>query len=98
MPFNKFAILNILAPASAAVEEKKEKIERRVAYMLKEQVEADKREGKDLEERTKRDKYIEKLRKQAARVEEFLKKNEPKPKHWPITTRFVSRIRPSMEF
>ena len=63
----------------ATLQEKKEKIERKVGYLLEEQVEADKREGKDLEERTKRGKYIEKLKKQAARVEEFLKKNEPKP-------------------
>lgn len=63
----------------AALQEKKEKIERKVGYLLEKQVEEDKREGKDLEERTRRAKYIEKRRKQAARVEEFLKKNEPKP-------------------
>jgi transposase len=63
----------------AILQEKKEKLERRVGYMLEEQVEADKREGKDRSEETKRAKHIEKLKKQAAKVEEFLQKNEPKP-------------------
>jgi len=61
------------------LKEKKEKIERRVEYMLEEQVEADKREGKDTSEETRRAKHIEKLKKQAAKVEAFLQKNEPKP-------------------
>jgi transposase len=61
------------------LKEKKEKIERRVAYMLEEQVEADRREGKDTQEETRKVKYIEKLKKQAARIEEFLQENEPKP-------------------
>lgn len=63
----------------ATLQEKKEKIERRVAYLLEEQVEADKKERRDVREETRRAKYIEKLKKQAARVEEFLQKNEPKP-------------------
>jgi len=63
----------------STLEEKKEKIERRVAYMLEEQVEADRREGKDTEEETRKAKHIEKLKKQAARIEEFLRENEPKP-------------------
>jgi len=44
---------------------KKEKIERRVKHMLEEQVEADKRQGKDSSEETKRTKNIERLKKQA---------------------------------
>ena len=63
----------------ATLKEKKEKIERRVGYMLEEQVEADKREGTDRSEETKRAKHIEKLKKQAAKIEEFLQSNEPKP-------------------
>ena len=63
----------------STLKEKKEKIERRVAYMLEEQVEADKRQGKDSSEETKRATYIERLKKQAARIENFLQENEPKP-------------------
>jgi transposase len=63
----------------ATLQEKKEKIERRVAYMLEEQVEADRREGRDGSEETRKATHIEKLRRQAARIEEFLQKNEPKP-------------------
>jgi hypothetical protein len=63
----------------STLKEKKEKIERRVAYMLEEQVEGDKREEKDEKENVGRAKYIETLKKQAAKIEEFLQKNEPKP-------------------
>jgi IS5 family transposase len=63
----------------ATLKEKKEKIERRVGYMLNEQVEVDKRECTGKTEETRRAKHIEKLKKQAAKVEEFLQKNEPKP-------------------
>jgi len=63
----------------ATLQAKKEKLERRVGYLLEEQVEADKREEKDEEEKLGREKYIEKLKKQAARIAEFLEKNEPKP-------------------
>ena len=63
----------------ATLREKKEKLERRVGYMLEEQVAADKREGKDRSAETRTAKHIEKLKKQAARIEEFLAKNEPKP-------------------
>jgi hypothetical protein len=61
------------------LKEKKEKIERRVAYMLEEQVEADRKEGKDTQEETRKAKHREKLKKQAAKIEEFLRENEPKP-------------------
>jgi transposase/IS5 family transposase len=61
------------------LKEKKEKIERRVEYMLEEQVEADKKEGKDTSEETRKAKHIEKLKKQAAKIEAFLEENEPKP-------------------
>jgi transposase len=61
------------------LKEKKEKLERRVGHLLEEQVEADKREAKDEKEKAGRANYIEKLKKQAARIAEFLEKNEPKP-------------------
>ena len=63
----------------STLKDKKEKIERRVAYKLEEQIKADRRQGKDGSEETRRAKHIEKLKKQAARVEEFLQENEPKP-------------------
>jgi len=63
----------------STLKEKKEKLERRVAYMLEEQVEADRKEGKDTQEETRKARHIEKLMKQAAKIEEFLEKNEPKP-------------------
>ena len=46
----------------AHLEEKKEKIERRVKYMLEEQIEADKEQGHDSKEETKRAGYIERLK------------------------------------
>jgi transposase len=63
----------------AQLEEKKEKIERRVTYMLEEQIEADKEQGHDSKGQTKRARYIERLKKQAARIEDFLQDNDPKP-------------------
>jgi len=63
----------------ATLQEKKEKLERRVEHMLSEQVEADKREAKDEQEKSGRGKYVEKLKKQAAKIETFLAQNEPKP-------------------
>jgi len=63
----------------ATLKEKKEKIERRVGYMLEEQIEADRREGTNQSEETRRARHIEKLKKQAARIEKFLQENEPKP-------------------
>ena len=58
---------------------KKEKLEKRVAHMLSEQVEADKKGGTELQEETRKAQYREKLKKQTAKIEEFLEKNEPKP-------------------
>ena len=63
----------------STLKEKKEKIERRVAYLLEEQIEADRRQGKDGSEETRKATHREKLKKQAARIEEFLQENEPKP-------------------
>ena len=55
-----------------SLEEKKEKLERRVVYLLEKQVEADRREGTDGSEEAKKVKQIEKLKKQAVRIAEFL--------------------------
>jgi len=63
----------------ATLKAKKEKLERRVEDMLSEQVEADKKGGTETQEEKRKTKYREKLRKQAAKIEAFLEKNEPKP-------------------
>jgi transposase/IS5 family transposase len=63
----------------ATLKEKKEKLERRVEHMLSEQVEADKKGGTETQEEKRKATYREKLRKQAAKIEKFLEKNEPKP-------------------
>jgi hypothetical protein len=63
----------------ASLKEKKEKIERRVAHLLTEHVEADSKEGMDRSEETRKAKQVEKLNKQAARIEKFLETNKPKP-------------------
>jgi len=63
----------------AILKEKKEKIERRVAYLLAEHVEADSNEGMDRSEETRKAKQVEKLKQQAARIEKFLETNKPKP-------------------
>jgi transposase len=63
----------------ASLKAKKEKLERRVGHLLSEQVEADKREERDEKEKAGRAHFIAKLKKQAAKIEEFLEKNEPKP-------------------
>ena len=63
----------------ATLKAKKEKLERRVGHLLSEQVEADKREERDEQEKAARAHFVAKLKKQAAKIEEFLEKNEPKP-------------------
>jgi transposase len=63
----------------ATLKGKKQKLERRVEHMLSAQVEADKKEGTETQEEKRKAKYREKLRKQAAKIEAFLEKNEPKP-------------------
>jgi len=61
---------------------KKEKIEKKVEHLLKEQEEADKRDddeqGGGSSGLSNRKKQIEKLKKKAERIEEFLKENDPK--------------------
>ena len=65
------------------LKDKKETIEKKVHSLLKQQLEADKLEEESLAKKTNRDKYIEKLKKQANRIGRFLKENEAKPgKQW----------------
>ena len=58
---------------------KKESIEKKVTSLLNQQLEADKLEEETSTKRTNRDKQIEKLKKQAERIERFLKENDKKP-------------------
>ena len=67
------------------LEKKKERIEKRVEQLLKEQVDTDKRDDKDEEKGgggssgiSNENKQIEKLRKEAKRIEKFLKENGAK--------------------
>jgi hypothetical protein len=66
------------------LQRKKQNIEKKVERLLKEQEQADKKdddedqEGGRPSDRSDRQKQIESLRKQADRIEKFLKKNEPK--------------------
>jgi len=62
---------------------KKEKIEKRVEQLLKEQVEADKKDDEDRKDDrssgiSNRKKQIERLNKQADRIKKFLKENAPR--------------------
>ncbi len=62
---------------------KKEKIEKKVEHLLKEQEEADKRDDDDEQDGvssglSNRKRQVEKLQKQADRIENFLKENGPK--------------------
>ncbi len=63
----------------AVLQEKQEKLERRVAQLLAEQVVIDSTEDNDSADMTKRTKQVEQLQKQAARIEGFLQENTAKP-------------------
>jgi transposase len=57
---------------------KKDKIEQKVQHLLDEQIEADNSESNDPTEQAKRERQIEKLHKQADRIEKWLNENEPR--------------------
>ncbi len=63
----------------AVLQEKKERIERRVEGLLAEQVAADAQEGMDGLDRSKRARQVEQLQKQAERIKGFLQENTAKP-------------------
>jgi transposase len=60
------------------IKKKKEKIEQKVKRLLAEQIEADKNDSDGLTELSNREKQIEKLQKQAKRIEKWLKENDAK--------------------
>jgi transposase len=60
------------------IKKKKEKIEQKVKRLLTEQIEADQNDSDSLTELSNREKQIEKLQKQADRIEKWLKENDAK--------------------
>ena len=58
---------------------KKESIEKKVKSLLTRQIDADKLEEETSVKKTNREKYLVKLKKQAERIDRFLKENEAKP-------------------
>ena len=60
------------------IKKKKEKIEQKVKRLLAEQIDADKNDSDELTELSNREKQIEKLQKQAERIETWLKENDAK--------------------
>jgi len=82
-----FALDGLKLPSNASKEwsgtlsdlkSKKDKIEQKVKKLLEEQVAVDKEDRKDLPEPLHREKQIEKLQKQADRIEKWLKENDAK--------------------
>jgi transposase len=63
----------------AVLQDKKERLERRVAQLMEEQVVTDSKEDSDSADMTSRTKQAEQLQKQAARIERFLQDHEAKP-------------------
>jgi len=84
----EFALDGLKLPSNAStrwsgkisgLQKKKERLEAKVKKMLLEHIEEDKKAAQKTAERTSRAKQIEKLKKQAERIEKFLQNNEPKP-------------------
>jgi hypothetical protein len=84
----EFALDGLKLPSNASkrwsgkmsdLQKKKERLEVKVKKMLSDHVEEDKMEDQDTTEKINRDKKIEKLIKNAERIERFLKENKAKP-------------------
>jgi transposase len=82
-----FALDGVKLPGNASkrwsgtlsdIGKKKEKIEQKLTQMLEEQITADQCLSTDLHDASKREKQIEKLPKQAERIERWLAENDPK--------------------
>ncbi len=88
----EFALDGLKLPSNASrrwsgrmskLQKKKARLESKVKKMLSDHMEEDKKEAEDTVARTNKDKHIKKLKKQAERIEKFLKDNEAKPgKKW----------------
>ncbi len=82
-----FAIDGVKLPSNASkessgrfldLEKKKDKIQHKVKRLLKEQIDADKDDDDDFSGPSSRERQIDKLQKQADRIESFLKQNDKK--------------------
>jgi transposase len=82
-----FALDGLKLPCNASMQwsgklseisKKKEKIEHKVKQLLEEQIITDKDDSTELADAANRDKQIEKLQKQAARIDKWLKENDAK--------------------
>ena len=82
-----FALDGVKLPGNASkrwsgtlsdISKKKEKIEQKLTQVLEEQITADQGHSTDLPDAPKREKQIEKLQKQAERIEKWLAQNDPK--------------------
>jgi len=82
-----FALDGLKLPSNASkqwsgtisdIKKKKQKIEQKVKRLLEEQIETDKNDNDDLTELSNREKQVEKLQKQADRIEKWLKENNAK--------------------
>ncbi len=82
-----FALDGVKLPANASKEcsgtvvelkKKKDKIQQKVKRLLKDQIEADKDDDDDFRSPPNRERQIDKLKKQAARIEKWLKQNDAK--------------------
>ena len=62
----------------SGIKKKKEKIEQKVKRLLEEQIEADRNANDNLSELSNREKQIEKLQKQADRIDKWLNENGPR--------------------
>ncbi len=82
-----FALDGLKLPSNASkewsgtisdIKKKKQKIEQKVKRLLEEQIETDKNDNDDLPKFSNREKQVEKLQKQADRIEKWLKENDAK--------------------
>jgi transposase len=82
-----FALDGLKLPSNASkewsgtisdIKKKKQKIEQKVKRLLEEQIETDKNDNDDLTKLSNREKQVEKLQKQADRIEKWLKENDAK--------------------
>ena len=85
--WNLFALDGLKLPSNASkewsgtisdIKKKKQKIEQKVKRLLEEQIETDKNNNDDLTKLSNREKQVEKLQKQADRIERWLKENNAK--------------------
>ena len=84
----EFALDGLRLPSNASkrwsgkisnLQKKKQRLEAKVKKMISEHIEEDQKQAQETAERAPRAKPIERLKKQAERIEKFLQEHEPKP-------------------